>query len=244
MFNKKRKSFIIKVVAITMPSTLKPLFEDCYTQIKIEIEKRRHKWTLTSIAWMDYDDVAAVIMAHVWKKWDKWDHARPLNPWLSKVIGHQISNLIRNNYSSYSRPCLRCEYNEGDEGCSMYGTQCDKCPLFAKWTKSKRNALNIKLPLSSTAHEQEISQMPQENLKIESAELQIRQKMKEQLLDSEWKIYELMFVKDYTDEQIAKELGYKTTEKNRSAGYRTIYLVKKKILTLAKKMIRNEEIDY
>ena len=40
-------------------------FEDAYPVIKSEIEKKKHKWTLTSLAWISYEDVSQIILLHI-----------------------------------------------------------------------------------------------------------------------------------------------------------------------------------
>ena len=75
-------------------------FEDCIDVIDQEISKRRNKWTLTSIAWMDFDDISQILKIHIYKKWHLYDNSKPLAPWLNRIISNQLKNLIRNNYSN------------------------------------------------------------------------------------------------------------------------------------------------
>ena len=72
----------------------RPTFEECYSIIDEEIKKRRSKWSLTSLSWMDYDDVSQIIRTHIFKKWHLFDHEKPLGPWLNRIITNQIKNLI------------------------------------------------------------------------------------------------------------------------------------------------------
>ena len=44
-------------------------FEDCIDVIDQEISKRRNKWTLTSIAWMDFDDISQILKIHIYNLW-------------------------------------------------------------------------------------------------------------------------------------------------------------------------------
>ena len=44
-----------------MPKKKKPNFEDFIEQIDAEIRKRKSKWSLNSIAWMDFEDVSQII---------------------------------------------------------------------------------------------------------------------------------------------------------------------------------------
>ena len=61
-------------------------YEDRSEAIDNEIRKRRGKWRLTSLAWIDFDDVSQIIRIHIYKKWEQWDQERPLLPWINKII--------------------------------------------------------------------------------------------------------------------------------------------------------------
>ena len=77
-----------------------PNFEESIDQINTEIIKRRSKWNLTVLAWMDFEDVAQILRIHIYKKWDLYDPSQPLGPWINRIISNQIKNLIRNNYGN------------------------------------------------------------------------------------------------------------------------------------------------
>ena len=114
------------------------------------LKKYRPKWQLSALAWIDYDDVCQIIRFHIYKKWHLWDQTRPFKPWASMIISNQIKNLIRNNYSSFAKPCLRCPHNMGATTCDWTKSreQDESCPDFNKWRKKKERAFNIKLPLA------------------------------------------------------------------------------------------------
>ena len=114
-----------------MPRKKKLKFEDCIESIDSEISKRRGRWNLTALSWMDFDDVAQIIRIHIFKKWHLYDQSKSLAPWINTLISNQIKNLIRNNYGNYCRPCLKCAAAESDSLCYIYGTQNSSCPLFA-----------------------------------------------------------------------------------------------------------------
>ena len=116
----------------------RPRFEDVFKEINTEIQKRKGKWNLTILSWMDFDDVAQIIRIHIYKKWHLYDPTKPLSPWLNRIISNQIKNLIRNNYGNYARPCVKCAAAENERSCVIYGSQCSDCPLYAHWTKSKK----------------------------------------------------------------------------------------------------------
>ena len=121
-------------------------FEENIHLIDEEIRKRRNKWSLTALAWMDYDDVSQIIRIHIYKKWHMYDPGKPLAPWLNRIISNQIKNLIRNHYGNYSRPCLKCAASEGEDLCEIYLKQCSDCPLYAEWEKNKKEHMILKYP--------------------------------------------------------------------------------------------------
>lgn len=59
----------------------------------------------------------------------------------------------------------------------------------------------------------------------------------------EWKVYKLIYIQGVSEEEAAKEMGYKTTEKNRSPGYKQIKNVQKKIINKAKEAIKKGMIE-
>jgi hypothetical protein len=142
-------------------------FEDKISEINQEINKRRHKWNLTTLAWMDFSDVSQILRIHIYKKWNLYDPKKPLAPWVNRIVSNQIKNLIRNNYGNYSRPCLRCAAAEQEDGCTIYASQCSKCPLYAKWEKSKKSAHDIKLPVALENHTQEVHNIIEDEIDIE-----------------------------------------------------------------------------
>lgn len=218
-------------------------FEDCLNQISIEINKRRSKWNLTALAWMDFDDVAQIIRAHIYAKWHLYNQARPLGPWLNAVISSQIKNIVRNEYGNYSRPCLRCDAAEGEDLCRIYTKQCVNCPLFAAWEKTKKRAHDIKLPVSLEFHTQEVHSMMQDNFDIDASAKNLHARMQQILKPIEWRIYRMLYIRHMTDEDVADAMGYTTSEKNRSPGYKRIKNIKKIIVAKVKKVLSNGEID-
>jgi len=223
---------------------MKPSFEDCIKIIDAEIAKRKGKWTLTAIAWMDYKDVAQILRLHIYKKWEMFDSAKgKLEPWLNTIITNQIRNLIRNHYSNFQRPCLHCAAAQGGNLCAIYQTQCNTCPLFADWEKRKKPAYNTKMPVSIENHIQEISDLHHTSIDIDRTAVNLHEKMKKILKPNEWTIYRMVFVEHENDEKVAKALGFKSNEEGRRAGYKQIQNIRKNIIKKVKKALYNDEID-
>tara|TARA_B100000809_G_scaffold254592_1_gene291977 strand:- start:114 stop:812 length:699 start_codon:yes stop_codon:yes gene_type:complete len=222
---------------------IKLKFEDYIDQIDEEIRKRKSKWTLTSIAWMDFDDISQILRIHIYKKWSLFDQDKPLGPWLNRIISNQIKNIIRNNYGNYARPCLKCAAAEPDDGCAIYGEQCDVCPLFKTWLKRKKSAYDLKITVPLDNHIQEIQNISSLNTFDEFNLEKIHRRMKQLLKPVEWKVYFHFYIKNVKEREIAKMLGFKTTEKNRSPGYKQLRNIQKSIINKFKKCLRDDELD-
>ena len=218
-----------------MPRKKKLKFEDCIEQIDVEINKRRGRWNLTALSWMDFDDVSQIIRVHIFKKWHLYDQSKSLAPWINTLISNQIKNLIRNNYGNYCRPCLKCAAAESESLCYIYGTQNSSCPLFAQWEKTKKAAYLTKLPSPLESVEHETENMELKEFDFDAILKRLNKQLKKKV--NEWIVYENLYLKDKTEQEVAKILGYKTSEKNRSPGYKQIKNIKKSIIEKAKEIV-------
>jgi len=227
-----------------MPRRKKILFEEKLPIIEIEIRKRRNKWQLNVLKWMSFEDVEQIIKLHIFKKWNMWDQKKALEPWLSRVIANQIRNLIRNNYTNYVKPCMSCPYNLGDDFCALNisGTQDSSCEKYAVWSKSKRYGYNIKLPLELENHSREVEEMPLHQLDFSQSISLLNQEMKKVLSENYFRAYEMLFFEKMSDEDVAKFLGYRSSEKNRKIGYKQIKNLKKLFRDKAIEILKNKDI--
>ena len=126
------------------------IFSDKIVEIDLLLERSRKKWHLDAVQWMDYDDVCQIIRLHISKKWEQWDQERTFGPWCNRIISNQIKNIIRDNYTSFQKPCLKCPHYTSDNGCAFTssGVQDTSCDDYAKWYKKKKNNHDVKLTLS------------------------------------------------------------------------------------------------
>lgn len=224
----------------------RPSFESKIDVIDDIIEKRRGKWRLFAISWMDFDDVAQELRVHIYKKWHLWDYNKPLEPWLNQVIHHQMINKTRNHYSSFAKPCVQCVHKDGDEGCYYTPSkqQCNECPLYSEWSKKKKRAYDVKLPVSIENHQNEVQDRPDHYADIDRQIKSLGEKIKAHLTDTENKIFIMLYVKHMDENEVAGKMGFKTSEKRRKAGYRQIINYKKSIILKAKKLLEEEDIDH
>ena len=218
-------------------------FEDSIPEIDEEIKKRKSKWKLTSISWMDFDDISQILRLHIYKKWDMYDPAKPLAPWLNRIITNQIKNLVRNNYGNYAKPCLKCAAAEGDDLCVIYDKQGSDCPLYSNWEKNKKSAHDIKIPLPLEDHEYLSSGNHDTHFSFENSIKKLNDILPQFLKPIEWKVYRYLFIENLSEEKVAKLMGYKTSEKNRSPGYKQIKNIKKSIILKVKRIISEDKAD-
>lgn len=224
----------------------RPSFESKIEIIDSIIEKRRHKWRLFAISWMDFDDVAQELRIHIYKKWHLWDHTKALEPWVNQVVNHQIINKTRNHYSSFAKPCVQCVHKDGEEGCYFTPSkrQNPECPLYSEWVKKKKRAFDIKLPVSIEHHQNELNERPDVHADLERQITNLRIKVKDHLTETEYKIFVMLYVKHMEENEVAEAMGFKTSEKRRKAGYRQIINYKKSIIQKTKKLLEEEDIDH
>lgn len=218
-------------------------FEECIDIINMCINKRKHRWTLNALAHIDFNDVAQNLRLHIWKKWHLYDQTKKLETWLTVVINHQMINMIRNVYGNFSRPCLKCEFYDGDDSCKKFGIVSDKCDLYKTWSHGKKTKHDIQLPRPIDDHTNEIYEIKNESVDVDRTAINIHEKMKLILKPVEWQVYDLLFIQHKSEEEVGKILKYKSNEKNRNAGYKQIANIRKKIILKVKDALEKEEIE-
>lgn len=225
---------------------MKEAFEDKREDLDQLLVKYRPKWQLSALAWLDYDDVCQIIRLHVYNKWHLWDQSRPFKPWASMIISNQIKNLIRNNYTSFAKPCLRCQYNMGGTLCdwTKSGDQDRTCADFEKWKKKKERAYNIKLPLTlddGVATLNTSSIKDQVDYKLSSGRL--HELVMDQLSERHKAIYAMLYIDHKDETEVAKKFGFKgDSTKRKTIRYKQISNLKKKFYRIAIKIMEDNDI--
>jgi|TARA_R110000744_G_scaffold216033_1_gene334810 RNA polymerase sigma factor (sigma-70 family) len=219
-------------------------FEDKIQEIEIALERKRSKWDLDAVAYIDYDDIKQIIMTHIYKKWHLWDQSKSVEPWLNRVVSNQFKNLLRNHYGNFVRPCLRCEFNNGGDGCSKTrsGIQESSCAEYKQWEQKKKSAYDIKLAVTMENHSYEMKSKQDTFLDLEEATKKLTNAMRPHLNDRLFQAFKMLFVQNKSDEEVAKYLGFKTNEKKRSAGYKQIKNLKKIFHVKAKQILEEKDI--
>lgn len=219
-------------------------FEDYIDVIETAIRKQRSRWRLDCISWFDFEDVEQVIKLHIYNKWHMWDQERPLEPWINIIVTNQIRNLVRNHYGNYIKPCATCEFNMGDDACSytFSKTQDRSCSKFANWEKTKKAAFDLKIAVPSENHMYEMGDDPDTNMNFDSCVGKLNYYMREELTDTHYKAYHMLFFEESSEEDVAKFMGYKTNEKKRKAGYRQVKNLKKMFIEKAGQILKEHDI--
>lgn len=222
-------------------------FDECADHFLLEIKKRKHKWLLERITWIDYDDVTQIIMIHLHEKWEMCDQSKEILKWINKIITNQTLNVIRNVWGNYRSICSQCKANEGGGTCRIYGsTQNFRCPLYEDWIKSKKvykEAVN----LPTSFEELEETHKSQLVTSIHSFQNYNTDKLfsliKPLLTDFQYKVFSWMYIDNLDDKEIVKKLGYKESKSvGRSNGYKSIQKLKKIFLEKAKEVISVNDI--
>ena len=205
-------------------------FENCISLINTEIVKRKNKWTLSALNWIDFEDVSQIIRFHIYKKWNLYDESKPILPWVNRIISNQIKNLIRNNYGNYARPCLKCAAAIGESECKIYGKQDKSCPMYKNWVKTKKNAYDLKMTVSVEDHSYEINNQSAPQYNIQRAAANLHEKMKKILKPIEWRVYDLLYVQNKTEEYICKNLNFKYDKKAKTTYNKQLRNIQKTII--------------
>jgi len=223
-------------------------FESRIATIDQEIQKRRGRWMLNSLSYIDYSDVAQLLRLHIFQKWHLWDQERPLEQWLNKVISNKMINLVRDHYGRVAPPCNGCPHSVSEDYCSFTksGSKCDECPLFKKWQKKTQVGYNLKLA-SSIDSEDFVEPVHssiafEDNIDYDISSSRLHIEMKKELSKSQYKVYELIIIKNLTDREAAKRLKLKSTEKGRSPGYKHLTDMRNMFYDIAKKIINEKDI--
>lgn len=216
-------------------------FEEKLPELINLIDQRKPKWLLNEPA---FEDVRQIVLIHFFEKFDTFDPLKgEFNHWANRTITNQIRNLVRNNMGRWQRPCLHgCVYNLGGDGCgyTKSGKQCLECPLFKKWSKTQEKQFQVKQSLPLEHHIQEVNSLPCESIDAEKAKEILDIKLKELLTESEWKMYELIYIKHMTPKQAGKKLKLKVPYNSDIPGYQMYNKLKHKVVALSRQIIIEE----
>ena len=186
-------------------------YEEKYSIILDVVRKYKNKWRLDIIHWYDWDDVQSELLNHVYLKWEKWDQSRPLEPWVSIVCLNQIRNKLRNHYTNYARPCIKCPHNIDDHACAITpnNEQCSQCPIFAAWVKNKKSGFDIKMPLELENHAGEVNNRISDELDYSVVLEKLSGELKKHLPEKTVKAFYMLNFDGANEKDVGAYLGFK-----------------------------------
>lgn len=222
------------------------VFEDKIDEIDKLLAQSKSQWKLDSINWIDYDDICQVIRIHIKTKWELWDQNRSFGAWCRTVINNQIRNEIRNNYTTFAKPCIKCPHYVSETGCSFTESkkQDNSCPDYEKWFKKKKSVHDVELALPIDSVVINNSTELYDELDFEKSSASLHSKMLDSLSNRKYKeIYRLLHIEGVSETEVAKKMGFKKESgKRKSDRYKQMDNIEKKFIALAKKILDENDI--
>jgi hypothetical protein len=80
------------------------------------------------------------------------------------------------------------------------------------------------------------------NFDIMVSAKRLHEEMKHRLAPKQYKVYRRLYIDGIDEEKVAAEMGYKTNEKGKKAGYKQIKNFKKIFRQVAAKILQSEDI--
>lgn len=226
-------------------------FEDIEPIIDNLLERRRSRWNLEAVRHYDFDDVKQDIKIHIFNKFDMWDQSLPFENWCATIIHNQIFNTKRTLWRNHEKPCSNCYFNCGGDSCKFTpsGLKGHECPEYREWAKKRQSAYEIKKAHSIETDDGEILHASGQEIDYEDFIKRLDPIIKSHVKKGfiplvTYKIFKLSFIEHKSDEEVAKEMGYKSNEANRSPGYKIISSHKKAIKDIAKEELEKEEYGF
>ena len=220
------------------------LYETYSELIDREIHKRKLKWHLTAVNYIDFDDISQLLRTHISKKLHLYNSEKAaFVNWLNTVISNRMRNLLRDHYGSFAKVCNKCAAAEGEEGCRIYGSQCVACPAFYNWTLSKKNAYDIRLPLPTENHFNEVNSLPDAGVDVEKSVPAFHKKIAQVLNTEEVKVYTMVYVEHKSDGQVAAHLYKKTVGLVTKKEIKAVENMKTRIMGKARELVYSGDVD-
>ncbi len=230
---------------------IKKTFEDILPELDSILRSKKSFWNLDAITHVNYDDICQEIRIHVNNKFVQWDQERPFIPWASELVNRQISNLKEKYYGRFAPPCRTCKHDLGENRCDFTscGQKTSECELLRKWKQSKEPAYRMLLAESSDeTNDLDFQNEPKVQIEAEGnpdyirASERLHDLVLKGLNEQSRKIYRLLFIENRSDEYVAQEMGYRTTEAGMKPGYRRISGMKKLLIARAKKIMSDHDV--
>lgn len=217
-------------------------FEESYAKIEEVVDRKRYQWTFNASLMESFEDFKMQTLSHIHNKWHLYNQNKSLGAWVNTVTANQFKNKLRNIYLGTASPCNICPCRQGDDLCSLFGEQKSaNCGVYSDWFSSnKRHKHLARMPLAMENHHNEVNSKPSDSYNVESAAIELHSKMKPRLTPSEWDIYELLYIKNLSEDDAVRQLGLK---KKTGIKNNRIRLVKKLIVKIAKEILIEDGVE-
>ena len=146
--------------------------EEVLASIEIIVKGLSHKF---KFGYHELDDMAQEARLECIKALDRYDPSKgKLETFLWTHTKNRLSNLKRNKYERYDKPCLNCPLNaydpdclKSDNECTAYDDKCD-CKPYSSWLKRNSAKKNIMSPVGiQQVRDENESNMRLENCPVE-----------------------------------------------------------------------------
>jgi hypothetical protein len=91
-------------------------------------------------------------------------------------------------------------------------------------------------------HQQEIDNRPETKIDFSGSIGRLNEILKHELSEQHYRVYMMLFFEDSTEEEVAQFMGFKSNEKNRTAGYKQIKNIKKMLKEKVQDVISKNDI--
>jgi hypothetical protein len=98
------------------------------------------------------------------------------------------------------------------------------------------------MPLAMENHQQEIDLFTDSGVNFDASIEKLNAILKKELSSEHYQVYMMLFFQDSSEDDVAKYMGYKTSEKNRTAGYKQIKNLKKMLKEKVQNIIVKNDI--
>lgn len=146
--------------------------QEVLDSIEVIVKGLSHKF---KFGYHELDDMAQETRVECIKALDRYDPTKgKLETFLWTNAKNRLSNLKRNKYERYDKPCLKCPLSaydpdclKSDNECTAYDDKCD-CTPYNNWLKRNSAKKNIMSPVGiQQVRDENESNMRMENCPVE-----------------------------------------------------------------------------
>lgn len=111
--------------------------------------------------------------------------------------------------------------------------------------KTKKHAYDVKVALPLDGKEYLVSRgsCPQSHfMNFEKAADKLKEELKKCINKRQYELFDLLYIQNISEEEVAVKMGYKSTETGRKAGYKQIKNTKKLLKEVVTRIIKDKDL--